>query len=243
MRMPDVPQWQTVAVGPWLMMQAARELSLGRTASCAHDLRSWNARNGAPLIKPATPPRKATGALGDAYGSSRYSGQHSATAAGVEAALSAHRRARSQPPPRLLMRWPHPQSVPQLRLPRATPTAEQYARQIEQQTRVPGGRTKGIHQRSISLHLEGEDGKEAGVPFEATLVDSPGWGDMLSLPRSFRVVRRPSAFEPGSAARLYWREYLDASLGLLLSAQSSRRLCSRRRQAQPLGRRLAAELG
>ena len=53
-----------------------------------------------------------------------------------------------------------------------------------------GGRTRGIHQKTIALTLQGESGSDAGVPFEATLVDSPGWGDTLSLRKSFRVVTR-----------------------------------------------------
>lgn len=53
-----------------------------------------------------------------------------------------------------------------------------------------GGRTRGIQQKTITLRLEGESGVDAGVPFEATLVDSPGWGDTLSLRKSFRVVTR-----------------------------------------------------
>ena len=53
-----------------------------------------------------------------------------------------------------------------------------------------GKRTGNIHQKTIGLNLQGESGSEAGVPFEATLVDSPGWGDTLSLRKSFRVVTR-----------------------------------------------------
>ena len=53
-----------------------------------------------------------------------------------------------------------------------------------------GRRTLGIRQRTLELRLEGDDGHAAGVPFRATLIDSPGWGDTLSLRRSFGVVTR-----------------------------------------------------
>ena len=41
----------------------------------------------------------------------------------------------------------------------------------------------------MSFQLQGE-GTETSVPFEARLVDSPGWGDLMSLERSFGLVTR-----------------------------------------------------
>ena len=52
-----------------------------------------------------------------------------------------------------------------------------------------GTRTEGIKELTVSFQLHGE-GTEISVPFEARLVDSPGWGDLMSLERSFRLVTR-----------------------------------------------------
>ena len=52
-----------------------------------------------------------------------------------------------------------------------------------------GARTEGIKELTVSFQLHGE-GSEVSVPFEARLVDSPGWGDLMSLERSFRLVTR-----------------------------------------------------
>ena len=54
----------------------------------------------------------------------------------------------------------------------------------------PGGRTRGIHTRTLRLRLGDATGEGSGVPFEAVLTDSPGWGDLLSLVASFKVVTK-----------------------------------------------------
>ena len=52
-----------------------------------------------------------------------------------------------------------------------------------------GSRTEAIKELTVSFQLQGE-GTETSVPFEARLVDSPGWGDLMSLERSFGLVTR-----------------------------------------------------
>ena len=52
-----------------------------------------------------------------------------------------------------------------------------------------GTRTEAIKELTVSFQLQGE-GTETSVPFEARLVDSPGWGDLMSLERSFGLVTR-----------------------------------------------------
>lgn len=44
----------------------------------------------------------------------------------------------------------------------------------------------------VGRSINGMRGKvvEGSVPFKVTLIDSPGWGDLMSLPRSFRLVTR-----------------------------------------------------
>lgn len=58
---------------------------------------------------------------------------------------------------------------------------------LHQQLEWPSGeRTLGVRVKVVKLSLGGDE--EKGVPFEARLVDSPGWGDTLSLRRNFRLV-------------------------------------------------------
>ena len=52
-----------------------------------------------------------------------------------------------------------------------------------------GTRTGAIKELTVSFQLQGE-ATETSVPFEARLVDSPGWGDLMSLERSFGLVTR-----------------------------------------------------
>ena len=55
-----------------------------------------------------------------------------------------------------------------------------------------GERTTSVRTKTVKLQLGGEDAGERGVPFEARLVDSPGWGDVLSLERSFSIITKMS---------------------------------------------------
>eukprot|EP00747_Dinoflagellata_sp_TGD_P181105 gnl/TRDRNA2_/TRDRNA2_34608_c0_seq1.p1 gnl/TRDRNA2_/TRDRNA2_34608_c0~~gnl/TRDRNA2_/TRDRNA2_34608_c0_seq1.p1 ORF type:complete len:497 (+),score=63.56 gnl/TRDRNA2_/TRDRNA2_34608_c0_seq1:31-1491(+) len=51
-----------------------------------------------------------------------------------------------------------------------------------------GERTVGVRVKVVKMQLGGDG--ETCVPFEARLIDSPGWGDTLSLRRSFAIVTR-----------------------------------------------------
>jgi septin family protein len=58
----------------------------------------------------------------------------------------------------------------------------------------PGARTTRVREQSISFQMT-DDARaarmgKAGMPFTARLVDSPGWGDTLSLKRSFSIVTK-----------------------------------------------------
>lgn len=56
------------------------------------------------------------------------------------------------------------------------------------------GRTQSIREQTVAFGLEDSEAGSLGlkapaaVPFEACVVDSPGWGDTLSLRSSFRMV-------------------------------------------------------
>lgn len=71
----------------------------------------------------------------------------------------------------------------------------------------PGARTTRVRERTISFQMT-DDARAArlgksGMPFTARLVDSPGWGDTLSLKRSFGIVTK----------------YIDAQFAAALKAE------------------------
>ena len=53
-----------------------------------------------------------------------------------------------------------------------------------------GSRTPKIQEQTVTFHLDGGGKGEGSVPFEAHLIDSPGWGDLMSLTRSFKLVTK-----------------------------------------------------
>ena len=56
-----------------------------------------------------------------------------------------------------------------------------------------GERTEAVKELTISFNLQAGGQKSetgAAIPFTARLVDSPGWGDLMSLERSFHMVPR-----------------------------------------------------
>ena len=52
-----------------------------------------------------------------------------------------------------------------------------------------GTRTPKVQEQTVTFQLDGAT-EQKGVPFVAHLIDSPGWGDLMSLPRSFGLVTR-----------------------------------------------------